>query len=79
MTIIRLQEGFRREDRMSYLQLGGTSWRRRSGMFKKEAIGNQVDVFVGIVGKGGKSMLQIGKSRLRPVSDGMGRAAFLYL
>jgi len=48
-------------------------------MFKKEAIGNQVDVFVGIVGKGGKSMLQIGKSRLRPVSDGMGRAASLYL
>jgi len=36
-------------------------------MFKKEAIGKQVDVFVWIVGKGGKSMLPIGKSRLRPM------------
>jgi hypothetical protein len=36
-------------------------------MFKKEGIGKQVDIFVGIVGKGEKWMLQIGKSRLRPM------------
>ena len=53
-------------------------WVVPHGAVGAEGIGKQVDISVGIVGKGEKWMLQIGKSRLRPMMVWSARRSFSF-